>query len=137
MYKLLITWKRNPKISEEETEQHYLGTHTAMGRAIYNSDTPGFRAYVQNRVVGHWVHDFNSPEPRHREPDFDRFIEVYFDDEESLNAAFASPEMADAFGDHPNFMDTECEASIRIYEVEEVIASEHRFRESSVTRRAT
>lgn len=127
MYKLLVTWKRNPRIPEEEAERNYLGRHTEMGRAVFNGDVPGFRAYVQNRVVGHWVHDFNRRERRFCEADFDRFIEVYFDDEESLNAAFSSPAMADAFDDHHNFMDTEIEASIHIYEVEEVIASEHGF----------
>jgi hypothetical protein len=127
VYKLLITWKRNPRIPEEEAEANYLGRHTELGRAVFNGDTPGFRAYVQNKVVGGWVHDFNTEERRFVEPDFDRFIEVYFDDEESLNAAFTSPEMTEAFGDHAGFMDTEIEASIRVYQVEEVIASEHGF----------
>ena len=66
-------------------------------------------------------HDFNRPERREVEPDLDAIVELYFRDEQSMRAAFARPQMARMFDDHPNFMDTDTAANVRIYEVEESV----------------
>jgi len=120
MIKVVMTWKRNPRRTPEECERHYLDQHTKLALASIEAGT-GLRAYVQNRVVGCQWHNFNSPESVEGEPDFDRYVELYFDDAEAMATSFAGADMTAIFADQVNFMDTEIEGSLRVYAVEETV----------------
>ena len=88
-------------------------------RAFDGAD--GFIAVVCNRVRAAAVNDFNRPERREVEPDLDAIVELHFRDEQSMRQAFARPQEARMFDDHPNFMDTNTQANVRIYEVDELV----------------
>jgi uncharacterized protein (TIGR02118 family) len=122
MIKLMMLWKDAPEKSAAECDAHYFGPHTEMAFAVLH-DVPGFIKYTQNRVVRHFVHNANNPESVDREPDFDRSIELWFRDEEALDAVFSRPEMKLMFADHPNFMDVDSSPSQRVYILEERVAS--------------
>lgn len=117
---MMFGWRDRPDLSAEECEHHYRTVHMDMARKAFDG-ADGFVAVVFNRVRSAAVNDFNRPERRPVEPDFDAIVELYFRDEESMRAAFANPQMALMFEDHPNFMDTETEANVRMYEVEESV----------------
>jgi uncharacterized protein (TIGR02118 family) len=68
---------------------HYLDVHMPMVLRI-----PGVRKIRYGRVIG---------TPNGEPASYWLVSDVYFDDEEALEKALASPEMADAFADAPNF----------------------------------
>lgn len=124
MYKVVFMWKDTPGHTTEELDAHYLGVHTPIVlRRI--AELTGFRGYIQNRVVECFAHDFNAIQPRSAHPDFDRSVELYFDDEASMKAVAENPE---AFTDHANFMDVDRPSSLRVYVVDERIAANNRLR---------
>lgn len=127
MIKLLYTWKDNPDLSPEECDRHYREHHTKLAMQGM-AEVPGVRAYVTNRVTRHYVHDYNGLDAREAAPPFDRFVEVYFDDMESIEALFARDHMQAVFEDHPNFMETNVPASMCVYEVDEEIPYQRAFR---------
>jgi len=121
MIKIVSLWKRNPNLTEKECEQHYQTVHTQLARAALG-DVPGFRKYVQNKVVSETVYNFNDVEnPAQEQPEYDRFVELYFDDIDSFNRAMARPEMKACFEDHPNFQNVNIARNLIIWEVEETI----------------
>src|SRR3954453_16375934 len=115
-----MTWKRNPGRTAEECERHNLDQHTKLALASIQGGS-GLRAYVQNRVVGCQGHNFNDPESVEGEPDFDRYVELYFDDPDAMATSLAGADMAAIFADQVNFMDTEIEGSLRVYAVDETV----------------
>ena len=120
MIKVVMTWKRNPRRTLEECEQHYLDLHTKLALASIDQVT-GMRCYVQNRVLDCQWHNFNDPTPVPGEGDFDRYVELYYDSAEAMNASFETVDMAAIFADQVNFMDTEIEGSLRVYNIEETV----------------
>lgn len=119
MIKIVTLWKRNPRLTEEECEEHYRTVHTALARKALEN-VPGFRRYIQNKVVNQTVYNFNdAARPEQVAPEYDRFVELYFDDMASLEKAMAAPEMQACLDDHPNFMDVRIPRSLVIYEVAE------------------
>jgi uncharacterized protein (TIGR02118 family) len=124
MIKVVGTWKRNPKLSLEQCENHYRSVHTSLAR-IALAKVPGLRKYVQNRVISTTVTDYNDAERSHPgEPDFDRFVELYFDSAEDMAKALDTPEMRACLDDHKNFMDITIPCNLMNYEVEEVVVLE-------------
>ncbi len=124
MVKLVSMWKRNPDKTEEECEDHYLKVHTELAKKAL-ANVPGFRKYVQNKVISQAINNYNdTANPEQVEPDYDRFVEIYFDDAESLEKALDTPEMRACYKDHPNFMNTKIPRNLVIYEVLEVIPLE-------------
>lgn len=124
MYKVIATFKRNPQLTAEECDNYYRSFHTTLGRRLCES-IPGFRKYVQNRMISTIVTDFNNADQAHPgEGDFDWAIEFHFDRAEDLAKAFASPEMKACFADHINFMDINIPGNIKTYEVQEFMALE-------------
>lgn len=124
MVKYLFTWKKKPNRTERECEQHYRTEHTRLAK-IALGQIPGFRRYVQNKVLNHTVYNHNQwGRPQEATPEFDRFVELYFDDKEAMIKAFDTPEMRACFDDHVHFMDTGIPANIKVYEIEEVIPLE-------------
>lgn len=126
MYKVVFMWKDRPGDPVEDLDKHYLSVHTPIVlRKI--AELPGFRGYIQNRVIECFAHDFNAVRARPAHPDFDRSVELYFEDEASMRAVSENPE---AFADHPNFMDVDRPASLRVYVVEERVAANNGLRAS-------
>ena len=124
MYKVVFMWKDRPGHPIDELDRHYLTVHTPIAlRKI--AERPGFRGYIQNRVIESFAHDFNAPGARPAHADFDRYVELYFEDEGSMRAISENPE---AFTDHPNFMDVDRPSSLRVYVVEERVAANNGLR---------
>jgi uncharacterized protein (TIGR02118 family) len=124
MIKFLFSWKNNPNLTEEQCDRHYLTIHTELAKRALK-DAPGLIRYVQNKVVRYTIINYNQCDnPIEAKPDFDRFVELYFDDKESMERAFSTPEIKACFDDHRNFMDTSIPESLKIYEVIEGIPLE-------------
>jgi uncharacterized protein (TIGR02118 family) len=121
MVKVMFTWRNKPGMSEEETDRYYREVHTPIAVEAFGR-TPGFRAYVQNKVLRYGVQDYADTKTRPASAPFDRFIEVYFKDMEHMRRAFRSPTMRKPVADHPNFMKLDTPASIGVFELEEYIA---------------
>lgn len=122
MLKYMFTVKRNPKLSEKQTERHYRTIHTNLVRKAFGI-VPSFRKYVQNKVIASFVYDHNQwGKTREVPPQFDRCVELYFENAEEAMKAFQSPEMMACMEDAPNFIDATIPESIKVYEIEEVVA---------------
>ena len=80
--------RKKEGMTHEAFEAHWLGTHAPLCAKL-----PGLRRYSVNLV------------DRERFPKFgyDGFSELWFDSEEDLKAAFASPEGVTLLADLPNF----------------------------------
>ena len=120
MIKMMFGWRDRPDRSAAECEEHYRSVHMDMARNAFDG-ADGFIAVVFNRVRSAGVNDYNRPERREVQPDVDAIVELYFRDRESMQKAFEQPQMKSMFEDHPNFMNTNTEANVRIYEVEESV----------------
>ena len=137
MIKLVTTWKRNPGLTPEQCDSHYRTVHTSLAR-IALEKVPGLRKYVQNKVLSTTVVDYNQSEKSHPgEPEFDRFVELYFDSAEDMARAFDTPEMRACVEDHKNFMCINIPASLITYEVEEVVVLERDESTGRLCRRKT
>ena len=123
MIKMLYAWRDNPALTAEQCESHYRTVHMDLARRAFTGVT-GFRALRYNRVRRHSVNDYNQPTAEEAQPDIDAFVELYFDDEATLRAAFARPELAAMFDDHENFMAVDVPANVRIYELDETTVLE-------------
>lgn len=121
MIKIMSMWKRNPDLTEQQCEDHYRRNHTELAiKAL--ADVPGFIRYAQNKVISQTNIDFNDADTtRQVEPEYDRIVELYFEDQESFEKAMARPEMMACFNDHPNFMNVKTEKSLVTLEVSEVV----------------
>lgn len=121
MIKVISMWKRNPELTEKQCEDHYLEHHTKLAINAL-ADVPGFIRYVQNKVVSQTNIDFNDVDTsRQVESEYDRIVELYFEDRESFEKAMARPEMAACLEDHPNFMDVNTLKSLVTLEVVETV----------------
>lgn len=118
MIKVVFGWKDNPDLSPEECEVHYREVHMDLARECF-ADVDGFHALVYNRVRSHAVNNFNDPTAVPRDPDLDAFVELFMADQDSMDRAFANPQMTRMFEDHQNFMATDIPANVRIYHVDE------------------
>jgi uncharacterized protein (TIGR02118 family) len=88
---LKIVWfvKRAEHLTREEFEHWWLDVHVPVARAA-----PGLRRYVVNLVD----RDELAGKPA-TEPEWDGLAEQWFDDEESLNAAYSRPIAGDIRAD--------------------------------------
>lgn len=80
--------RKKEGMTHDAFEEHWLGTHAPLCAKL-----PGLRRYSVNLV------------DRGRFPkfDYDGFSELWFDSEDDLKAAFASPEGVTLLADLPNF----------------------------------
>jgi hypothetical protein len=118
--KVVFSWRDRPDLTAEECEAHYRAVHMECARRAFDG-VEGFRALVYNRVRRHFVNDFNRPEPVERPSDMDAYVELFFDTREQLEQAFGRPEVGVLFADHPNFMEVDTKANIRVYDVDETV----------------
>lgn len=120
MIKVMFSWKDNPERTADDCEAHYRAVHLEMARRVFR-DADGFKKLVYNRVSGHRVNDYNEREAHPAEPDFDAFIELWFDSTRQLASAMDNPILLEMFADHQNFMDVTTAPNIRIYDLEEEV----------------
>jgi uncharacterized protein (TIGR02118 family) len=116
--KMMYAWRDNPALTPEQCEAHYRAVHMGLARTAFNG-VPGFRALRYSRVRRHLVNNYNQPVAVESEPDMDAFVELYFDDEETLQQAFGRPELAAMFADHENFMAVDVPANVHVYQLDE------------------
>ncbi|HEX3947638.1 MAG TPA: EthD family reductase [Acidimicrobiales bacterium] len=120
MVKVMFSWKDRSDRTAEECEAHYRAVHMGLARAAFDG-VEGFRRLVFNRVRSARVNDYNHPVSQPAEPDFDSFVELWFDSQELLVEAMGTPPLDAMFEDHVNFMETDIPANIRIYEIDEAV----------------
>jgi uncharacterized protein (TIGR02118 family) len=121
MIKIMSMWKRNPELTEQQCEDHYLTNHTELAiKALKNA--PGFIRYAQNKVISQTNIDFNNADTSRKvEPEYDRIVELYFEDMKSFEKTMQQPEMVDCLKDHSNFMDVNTKKSLITLHVSETI----------------
>ena len=120
MIKVVFSWKDRPDLSAEECEAHYRAVHIPLAREAFDG-VEGFRMLRFNRVRRETVNDFNQREAREVERDVDAWVELYFESAELMARAFERPHLARLFDDHPNFMQCDTPANIRVYFVDETV----------------
>src|SRR5437868_6820180 len=78
MVKFMVVLCRRPDLSVEEFRTNLRTIHGPMAERI-----PGLKRYVQNHV---------TRDPSRKHPGWDAIVELYWDDRESMEAAWRSPE---------------------------------------------
>ncbi|GGC34407.1 hypothetical protein GCM10011371_22180 [Novosphingobium marinum] len=114
LLKLIYCIRRQPHLSLEEFQAHWLETHARYGR-----DNPVIRRYIQyHRLIDDPVMQaMEQAEGTVVEP-FDGVAVSWWDDAESLKAEMAGPRVAEALEDEKHFIDhsrsTACLAEERV-----------------------
>ena len=103
MIKMVFLVHRRPDLSAEEFSKYWREKHAAIAKTL-----PGLRKYIQNH---------SEPAPDGIAPPYDGFAEMWFDDEEALDAALATDEGKATVADTANFINLE---SMLTFSVEEV-----------------
>ena len=93
MIKIIYGFNRKDGMSVEEFQRYWRETHGPIAARI-----PGVRRYVQNHTLPE-LYDTEHP------PAYDGAAELWFDNLESMRAAFASQENQAARKDEKNFID--------------------------------
>jgi uncharacterized protein (TIGR02118 family) len=93
MVKFIFCITRKQGMSVEEFQRHWRETHGPIAARI-----PGVRRYVQCHVLPEMYGRDNAPA-------YDGAAELWFDDLDSMRAAFRSPEVAAAREDELKFID--------------------------------
>ena len=91
MLKFMVVIYKRPDFTQEQFRKHLQGTHARLAKNL-----PGLKKYVQNHVC---------PDPKRKSPGWDAVVELYFDDWEAMEAAWASPQGAASDADLPAFAD--------------------------------
>jgi uncharacterized protein (TIGR02118 family) len=91
MLKFMVVLYRKPDMDQAEFPVFLRVVHGPMVLAI-----PGLRRYVQNHVVR---------DPKRNHPGWDAVVELYFDDWDSMEAGWATPEGQKATADVGEFAD--------------------------------
>jgi uncharacterized protein (TIGR02118 family) len=78
MLKFVVVLYRRPDLSPDAFFANLRDEHGPLAERI-----PGLRRYVQNHVL---------PDPKREHPGWDAVIELYWDDWDSMEAAWATPE---------------------------------------------
>jgi nitroreductase len=120
MIKVVFSWKDHPDLSAAECEARYRAVHIPLARAAFEG-VEGFRELRFNRVRRETVNDYNRREPREVEADVDAWVELYFESAELMQRAFERPQLGELFDDHPNWMECDTPANIRVYHVDETV----------------
>jgi uncharacterized protein (TIGR02118 family) len=94
MLKFMVVLYRRADLTPAQFRRHLERVHAPLAKAL-----PGLRQYVQNHV---------SDDPKRKHPGWDAIVELYFDNRESMEAAWASPQGAASDADLPAFVDLNC-----------------------------
>jgi uncharacterized protein (TIGR02118 family) len=91
MLKFMVVLYRRPDLTPERFRHHLEEIHAPLAKAL-----PGLRHYKQNQVLA---------DPKRKHPEWDAIIELYFDDRESMEDAWSSPQGKASDADLPAFAD--------------------------------
>ncbi len=91
MLKFMVVLYKKPDMAEAEFHKFLRDVHGPMALKI-----PGLRRYVQNHV---------AVDPTRTPPDWNAIVELYFDNRESMEAAWATSEGEQATADVGAFAD--------------------------------
>jgi len=91
MIKMAVVLHKRPDFTAEQFRDYLFSVHAPLARKI-----PGLRKCVYNVAL---------PDKTRKPPDWGCVVELYFDDFDSMQAAWASPEGQTANGDNPNLAD--------------------------------
>jgi uncharacterized protein (TIGR02118 family) len=91
MLKFMVVLYRRPNLNPQQFRRHLRDVHGPLAQKL-----PGVRKYVQNYVSG----DSNR-----EHPGWDAIVELYFDDRDSMERAWASPAGKASDADLPSFVD--------------------------------
>ena len=91
MLKFMVVLYKKPGMTEDEFHRFLREVHGPMALKI-----PGLRRYVQNHT---------APDGKRKHPGWEAIVELYFDDWESMEAAWATPEGEAATADVAEFAD--------------------------------
>ncbi|MGO8797152.1 MAG: EthD domain-containing protein [Candidatus Sulfotelmatobacter sp.] len=91
MLKFMVVVYRRPDMSGEEFRRYFQAVHGPLAQKL-----PGLRRYWQN---------FPQADAKRKLPDWDAIVELYFDDWDAMEAAWASAEGAASDADLPAFAD--------------------------------
>ena len=87
----MVVLYRRPDLTSEQFRHHLQETHAPLAKAL-----PGLRRYKQNHVV---------EDSRRKHPGWDAIVELYFENRESMEAAWSSPQGKASDADLPAFAD--------------------------------
>jgi uncharacterized protein (TIGR02118 family) len=90
MLKFMVVVYRRPEMTRENFRRHLEKVHGPLAMKL-----PGLRKYVQN---------YTSDDPK-RQPGWDAIVELWFDDRETMEGAWASPQGAASDADLTLFAD--------------------------------
>jgi uncharacterized protein (TIGR02118 family) len=91
MLKLVVVVRRKPDSTHEQFRDYFIRVHGPLAVRL-----PGLRRYKQN---------FPSADPKRKAPDWDCVVELYFDDKDAMEAAWATAEGEAATADLQVFAD--------------------------------
>jgi len=91
MLKFMVVLYRRPDLTPEQFRRHLEQIHAPLAQAL-----PGLRKYIQNYVCD---------DPQRKHPGWDAIVELYFDNRDTMEAAWASPQGAASDADLPMFAD--------------------------------
>jgi len=93
MLKFMVVLYRREDLTYDQFRHHLETVHAPLAKAL-----PGLKKYIQNH---------RADDPKRKHPGWDAIIELYFDDWQSMEAAWASPQGAASDADLPLFADLE------------------------------
>jgi len=91
MLKFMVVLYRRPDMTVAAFRVHLEQVHAPLAKGL-----PGLRKYIQNHVCA---------DSKRKSPGWDAIVELYFDDWEAMEAAWASPQGAASDADLPAFAD--------------------------------
>jgi uncharacterized protein (TIGR02118 family) len=91
MLKFMVVICKRQDMSDAEFQNYLKNIHGPIARKL-----PGLRRYLQN---------FPQEDPQRNHPLWDAIVELYFDNRETMEAAWASPEGAASDADLPLLVD--------------------------------
>jgi uncharacterized protein (TIGR02118 family) len=91
MLKFMVVLYRRQDLSQEQFRRHLKEVHGPLAQKL-----PGLKKYVQNYV---------SEDAKREAPGWDAIVELYFEDRESMEKAWDSPQGAASDADLPLFVD--------------------------------
>jgi uncharacterized protein (TIGR02118 family) len=89
--KFMVVIRKRQDMSNADFQNYLKNVHGPLAKKL-----PGLRCYVQN---------FPQEDAERDRPAWDAIVELYFDDRESMEAAWASPEGSASDADLPAFVD--------------------------------
>lgn len=92
MLKFMVVLYRRPDLTPAQFRRHLEEIHAPLAKNL-----PGLKKYKQNHVC---------PDPQRPHPGWDAIIELYFENRETMETAWLSPQGAASDADLPLFADS-------------------------------